>query len=203
MLEVEVLAVGLACFSGADNDGLTTRSRLERTELDRNSPYFRGNSPIYRIVFLSDELPEYSRRLERMCQLSERPNYETLVEQREIRTEKNMRRVGLITVSMQTAADYGAEYVVKAGAQSQLVHMATAAVAFHAKHNRYPNSVGELTPEFLPEPLLDPFDGKPLRLRPDGEGLILYSVNRDHVDNPTPEQLAKPSFWGPLMLRLQ
>ncbi len=52
-----------------------------------------------------------------------------------------------------------------------------------ARGNRYPGALSELTPEYLPTPLLDPFDGQPLRYRKQGAGYVLYSIGADLKDD--------------------
>jgi hypothetical protein len=61
---------------------------------------------------------------------------------------------------------------------------AVALEQFRAAHNnRYPKDVSELAPEYLPGPVLDPFDGQPLRYRANGGGYVLYSVGPDLTDD--------------------
>jgi len=60
---------------------------------------------------------------------------------------------------------------------------AVALEQFHAHNNRYPTDLSLLTPEFLPAPVLDPFDGQPLRYRPNGSGYVLYSIGPDLRDD--------------------
>ena len=42
---------------------------------------------------------------------------------------------------------------------------------------------GALVPDFLPRVPLDPFSGRPLRLKRDGAGAVVYSVGRDLKDD--------------------
>jgi hypothetical protein len=55
---------------------------------------------------------------------------------------------------------------------------------FSLKHGQWPATLGELAPEFLSSVPIDPFDGKPLRYRPNGDGTyLLYCVGDDGVDD--------------------
>ena len=54
---------------------------------------------------------------------------------------------------------------------------------FHAKHGRWPNSLTELVPEQLPQEPLDPYSGKPIGYRTDGDELVVYSVGEDGIDD--------------------
>jgi hypothetical protein len=62
-------------------------------------------------------------------------------------------------------------------AKERLALTALALEQFRAAHgNRYPDGLSRLTPEFLAAPLMDPFDGQPLRYRLQGKGYVLYSL---------------------------
>jgi hypothetical protein len=62
-------------------------------------------------------------------------------------------------------------------ARSRLAGTAIALESFRATHgNKYPSKLGELSPKFLADAPLDPFDGQPLRYRTDGDGYELRSV---------------------------
>jgi hypothetical protein len=54
---------------------------------------------------------------------------------------------------------------------------------YRQANRRWPNRLDELKPSFLKEVPLDPFDGKPLRYRRLGDGVIVYSVGEDRIDN--------------------
>jgi hypothetical protein len=58
-----------------------------------------------------------------------------------------------------------------------------AAERYRRKHGRWPDGLDDLKGEFLPGVPLDPYDGKPLRYRKDGEGIIIYSIWKDRQDN--------------------
>jgi hypothetical protein len=61
--------------------------------------------------------------------------------------------------------------------------VALAAERFRRARRVWPNSVDELCPQYLAATLLDPFDGKPLRYRRVADGVFIYSVGQDGVDN--------------------
>jgi hypothetical protein len=54
---------------------------------------------------------------------------------------------------------------------------------FRRAEGRWPARLEELVPRFLKAVPLDPFDGKPLRLRRLEDGLIVYSVGEDRSDD--------------------
>jgi hypothetical protein len=63
---------------------------------------------------------------------------------------------------------------------------AVAAVAcerFRLARGRWPVAWAEVMPAYLAAPPLDPWDGRPLRLRPTATGLVIYSVGPDCQDD--------------------
>jgi len=63
---------------------------------------------------------------------------------------------------------------------------ALAAERYRATHDgRWPQKLADLTPDPLPEILIDPFDGQPLRYRHDDDrpSIIIYSVGTDGKDD--------------------
>ena len=58
-----------------------------------------------------------------------------------------------------------------------------AAERFRLAHGRWPSSHAELIPSFLPAGLNDPYDGKLLRFKRSNDGLVIYSVGRNLIDD--------------------
>ena len=72
----------------------------------------------------------------------------------------------------------------EAEARRRILITALGLERYHGKHGAYPQTLGELSPEFLKAVPVDFMDGQPLRYRPtDGGHFILYSVGLDCVDN--------------------
>ena len=51
------------------------------------------------------------------------------------------------------------------------------------KHGRYPTKLAQIAPEFIDKVPEDPFSGKSLIYRTEGEGFIIYSVGQNQVDD--------------------
>ncbi len=64
-------------------------------------------------------------------------------------------------------------------------------------HGRYPDSLTELVPEFLPQVPLDPYDGKPLRYgtHAEVERRIVYSVGEDFIDEGGADLYGAEDLW--------
>ncbi len=73
--------------------------------------------------------------------------------------------------------------VVAQETQTRLVVTAIALRRHQLRHQRLPETLGTLVPDFLARVPEDPMDGKPLRYRPQPDGtFLLYSVGEDGID---------------------
>jgi hypothetical protein len=54
---------------------------------------------------------------------------------------------------------------------------------FRMANGRWPNDQGELVSAYLPKVLVDPYDGKPLRIKRVAGGLAVYALGEDLKDN--------------------
>jgi hypothetical protein len=81
-------------------------------------------------------------------------------------------------------------------ARRELMLAAIAAKRYRMAHGEYPATWELLTPEFLPSVPSDPIDGQPLRLVVEKEGLLLYSVGADGVDDggQDPQEIDHPDI---------
>jgi hypothetical protein len=83
-------------------------------------------------------------------------------------------------------SSYGAASAVESAARDtailRLIRTALALQRFHEATQRLPKSLEEMSPQYLPQVLLDPYDGKPLRYRNFTSGYLLYSVGRNFRD---------------------
>lgn len=68
-------------------------------------------------------------------------------------------------------------------AQLRCLIVALAAERYRQAHGDWPESLGKLDPEMLSAVLLDPYDGEPLRYKRLLDGVIVYSVGPDGVDD--------------------
>jgi hypothetical protein len=81
----------------------------------------------------------------------------------------------------------------------RVVITAIALKRFQLKHGQWPETLAELAPEFFQTAPLDPYDGKPLKYRPNADGtFLLYSVGEDGVDDGGDFSPVKPSPLGSL-----
>ncbi|MEM1211650.1 MAG: hypothetical protein AAGI68_05060 [Planctomycetota bacterium] len=69
--------------------------------------------------------------------------------------------------------------------QSDLLLTAAALTVYRLDRDRYPESLGDLVPEYLTKLPVDRYDGRPLTYRPgpDGQTYLLYSIGSDGEDD--------------------
>jgi hypothetical protein len=79
---------------------------------------------------------------------------------------------------------------------------AVACERYRLAHGRWPGSLAELVPEYLPAIPPDPFADGPLRLRPTDSGLVIYSVGFDGIDDDGQLADGRPGSAGDIGFRL-
>ncbi len=60
---------------------------------------------------------------------------------------------------------------------------ALAAERYRQKNGRWPEKFADLVPALLKEAVIDPYDGQPLRMRRQPDGLVIYSVGTNGIDD--------------------
>ena len=97
---------------------------------------------------------------------------------------------------------YGIFWLTQLGYSLLLVTTITAmaSTAFKGANGRYPAKLEDLFPDFIDRISLDPFDGKPLKMKPVEGGVELYSVGRHpkiaklRTENPTHFYLGRETY---------
>lgn len=140
-------------------------------------------SPIYRVFFLESDLAAYRRTMSAMRGLVGRPYYEAHAEWAEFDRSFRARKPGILTFLIVPAGYKCALRAAELDAGCQLARIALAAVAYRGKTGKYPDTLADLVPAYLPRVPADPFDGQPLRSKRDGNGLVLYSIGANLRDD--------------------
>jgi hypothetical protein len=140
-------------------------------------------SPVYRVFFLEADLAQYRRVMHDIQQLAAKPYYEARQEWEAYDKSWQGSRRGILTALLAPSVQRLLVLATEADAERSLVRTAVALAAFKAKAGSYPESLDALVPEYLPRVPLDPFSGRPLKLKRDGDGVVAYSVGRDLKDD--------------------
>jgi hypothetical protein len=75
------------------------------------------------------------------------------------------------------------EYSRRTHAYIRCTTVALAVERYRHTHKKWPDSLDKLCPQFLAAVPLDPFDGKSLRYRRVEDGVIIYSISSDGIDD--------------------
>ncbi len=90
-------------------------------------------------------------------------------------------------------------------AEYECLRATLALQAYYRNRSRFPESLAELVPDYIPEVPADPFDVKSLKYRVDAEGVVVYSVYKNQLDDGgahySPDQRGhfgstEPTDWG-------
>lgn len=68
-------------------------------------------------------------------------------------------------------------------AEMRIAVILIACERFRIANGRWPNDLAEIPKSILPAVPIDPYDDKPLRIKRNEKGLIVYSVSTDGIDN--------------------
>lgn len=186
---------GMSCFAAPP-----TSSPWLRREI--GPPLALFDLAFYRVFFLQNDLEAYRRTMQDVEQSAGRPYFEAHKGWQEVDHSLKTNAGGLLSRLLIPAGKQCALAVADTDALRDLARLALAATAYRARHNKYPEKLDGLLPEFIAGVPTDPFDGKPLQTRRDGQGLVLYSVGRDQKnDDGTPWDPATQE--GDIVLRLR
>ena len=148
----------------------------------------------YRLTLLSDDLASYRREMDHMQAVLSLP-YSRAAQYIAVSLEQNppepssawplrSKPPGLIAslARPQTIGLY-LRLATEADTLHRLMRVAYAITLYRTKYTKDPANLDDLVPEFLTHVPLDPFDGKPLRMKKADKGLILYSVGANQEDD--------------------
>jgi hypothetical protein len=141
------------------------------------------NPYIFRIFFLNYEaqyLKWYSTSLDH---LASQPYYQSKDSwQKLIKRIDDDPRSMIVAIYLPGLNIY-VQIMVRANAQHSVADIALAMCRYHVKNGKYPEKLDELAPGFIAFVPLDPFDGKPMRLKQTEKEMIIYSIGPDGIDD--------------------
>jgi hypothetical protein len=154
------------------SDGLTRQYILQR-DVTRDREYFTHIMERY----IAASQPPFSQSYEQWLACNEA----VAAKQRQFLPQRMEVWMSLMTLP-------GIQATLTSGAWSEASRqMALAALGverYRRDHGgQFPATLAELVPTYLDEVPIDPFDGQPIRYRPGGTNVLLYSVGVDRTDN--------------------
>jgi hypothetical protein len=132
--------------------------------------------------------PEHPLQLETMTgrvKVARLPLHEqpAAMKDRAIEEDRDLPSGAVMTRLLLPALDKLCQASWRKHAQVRSLAVLVAVERFRKANGRWPDRLDELTPRFLAAVPLDPYDGKPLRYRRLGDGVVVYSVGPDETDN--------------------
>ncbi len=122
--------------------------------------------------------------MNRIVENARRPLHEQIAREKEIDSELMTRRGSHALVAMFVpATNKVAEAHRRKTAWVASMRGLIAVERFRMKHGKWPANLADMVPEFLQEIPTDPFDGTPLKMVKVTDGVIVYSVGPDGVDD--------------------
>ncbi|MEX0714734.1 MAG: hypothetical protein WD278_20530 [Pirellulales bacterium] len=185
-------AFGLSAFaamSSPTNRGDDVSAYFTEQVLGPVSPAAAILLPYFRVFFLPHELDSYRSAMQQARNLTQQPHYlvqdslKALDQSSENRQKRKPGNIGVLTSLLLPALNAAFEAAARAEARHQLALAAAAAARYKAAKGEQPADLDSLAPEFLRIPLVDPYDGKPLKVAAAGDGLIIYSIGPDGRDD--------------------
>jgi len=126
----------------------------------------------------------YLSLMSRRIKEAQRPMHEQAALEKQFDREVRMLpRNAFITRSLLPAVSKMGEAFRRKQALLRCAIVALAAERCRRDKKAWPDNVEQLCPQYLAVVPLDPFDGKPLRYRHLKDGVVIYSVAQDGVDN--------------------
>lgn len=167
------------------------------SEIDRMGSFQLLNENIYacrlkgsylgfKIFLLNDEIIANQWYSDQMNTLASKPYYEVKDRLRNIIGSMNKHSdvpKSVLMPMLLPALDRCFESMTRADANRRLAEIALAMCRYRAKNGKYPENLDILVPDFIAFVPLDPFDGKPMRLKQTEGELIIYSIGPDGIDN--------------------
>ncbi len=140
-------------------------------------------SSVYRVFFLPEDLASYRQTIRRFQRLAANPFFEIIEEVKEVNQAFGAHRGGIMTRMFMPGVLRLISLTADAEANQRLSQLALIVSAYKLRTGRFPDTLAQVLSDHFPRIPIDPFDGKSLRMKRDGNDLLLYSVGYDREDN--------------------
>jgi len=161
----------------------------------RDTEYADISGSLYRVLMFANDLAEHRRLSQQMRAIAEKPYYQAAAQWEDFDAQlANGKITGLLNLLLLPATRACCVAGAQADARCQALRLGLAVEKYRLRNRRLPTRLEDLTPDFIPVVPLDPFDGKPMRMKRTDHSLIVYSIGPDGIDNGgTPIDPTKPT----------
>jgi hypothetical protein len=177
-------------FRGEEAFGLSFYGALARNEMLGSPAIFGTNLPIsrvnvapYRVFMMSQDVAAYRNFMAKMRHFAGQPYYQ--VQPAVLAYEASLadNSPGLLTRIIVPVLSAANKAVVEGDALHRLAMLGLAMARYYAEHKKYPDRLEDLVPDYIAAVPVDPFDGKPIKMRVAEDRIVLYSIGRDMTDD--------------------
>jgi hypothetical protein len=168
-MKLEGLALNQAIAKAGQSSQLTIDMDLPSGAL---AP---ATSALWRVFLLPPDLDAMVSIHDDLINALSKPSTEIQKAVDDIDTKDQITKGGILTAIAVPSYKNYYRRVGQAQATNRLMRLALATASYYQDKSQYPASQDDLTPEYLPEKLLDPFTGKDLVMKTVPEGLDLES----------------------------
>jgi hypothetical protein len=152
---------------------------------DRKQPDLKER--IFGFIFrdrIRDERPTMLAMMNRWVSIANLPSHEQAEAEQQFHQEvRNLPDTAILTRLLLPALTRLGEASRRKHAFSRCTIIALASERYRRDHGGWPESIDKLCPKYLDTVPLDPFDGQPLRYRRLADGVVIYSVGQDGIDD--------------------
>ncbi len=138
----------------------------------------------YRIFLLTDDAAYWRKSMNQSSELASEPYYRSKDTLETFFDEFDPEPQCVVTRAYFPALYIAVKACARRDAQREVARVGLAMSVYRADNKgAFPESLQELVPDFLTAVPLDPFDGKPLRLKSTEQDVIVYSIGPDDQDD--------------------
>jgi hypothetical protein len=175
-------AFRLMTFSqvGEGQIGIRELTALDGNQPPREPPMFAA---LYRVFLLGDDLAAEARHTAEFAKIVGLPYPQAKDRMQQFQRDLAAHPGGILTGLLFPALVLVVEPTTRAEAKRDVARLGLALYAYRASKGRFPDKLDDLAPDFISAVPRDPFDGQAMKLKRSGEGLTVYSIGPDMIDN--------------------
>jgi len=175
-------AFGLSGFAIlGDSNGAYTFEMVTLGESGLLSFISRIGLPYWRIYLMPSDLRAYNSTMAAYKRSATEPYSENKKYISRL-SDPTQPREGILASMITPALGRSFQIFLSAEARQRLATVARAVSLYRAKNKAFPKDLETLVPDYISEIPNDPFDDKPLRMKTHANGVTLYSIGTDAVD---------------------